>query len=146
MRDWALPVARIVALAAFAGALAGCSIAIPIAPLYSAEDEVTGSIDKPEPLAAEIDAEDLPYADLALASALDPKGKGAAVAWAGTNSGAKGSFTPVAAAYRLADGSVCRAFIAEIETSTVRHALQGSACRPANGVWRVKDLRPWKAA
>ena len=133
---------RLAATLAAVAVLAGCSIAIPIPSLYP-DDDTTGSI-RPV-LSRQLDADDLRRADAAMAAALDPKREDIPVAWANPASGAKGSFTPVAAVYRLANGNTCRAFLAEIDVpASTAQFMQGSACSAGSGKWAIHDLRPWK--
>ena len=141
---WAIPPARIVAGACFL-ALTGCSTSIPLPSLIS-RDDVTGSIDKPSPeLSKTLDPEDWRRARAALGVALDPQGNGGLVNWDNPQSGVRGAFTPVGAAFPSGD-RICRAFVAEIGGKTTAKELQGVGCREKNSDWTVDDLKPWKKA
>jgi hypothetical protein len=135
---------RLAAIVAVLAAMGGCSIAIPMSSLYPDDDETTGSINRPPVLSRQLGEDDLKRADAAMAAALDPKRNDVPVAWANPASGAKGSFTPVATAYRLANGNTCRTFLAEVDApASAAQFMQGSACK-ADGKWMIHDLRPWK--
>lgn len=136
--------------------LGGCSISLP---MMSSDSKAnvdyapTGSIAKASapvatpqvaPLSRKLDVEDWRRARAALATALDPQGNGATVAWDNPQSGRKGSFIPVAAPYPV-DGQVCRAFIAKIDAPDSREVVQGSACRVGGtDDWDVRDLKPFQ--
>ncbi len=134
--------ARAAALAC-ALALGGCSTSIPLPSLIS-HDDVTGSIEKPLPeLSRTLDPEDWRRARAALGVALDPQGNGAAVNWDNPQSGVRGAFTPVGAAFPSGD-HVCRAFVAELGGTARPLQLQGVGCREKNGEWIVGDMKPWR--
>lgn len=131
-----------------AGALAGCSIAIPVSSpsgmWKGAPEDTTASIPKRAPtLSHALDSEDARRAGAAMSTALDPQGSGATVNWDNPQSGAKGSFTPVGQAYPL-DGKVCRAFLAEVAARETQDKLQGAACREKSADWALIDVKPWK--
>lgn len=146
---------RALALAMVCGlALAGCSMSLPL--MGSASDagvdrEPTGSIAKASvatasasPLSHNLETEDWRRARAALATALDPQGNGATVAWDNPQTGRKGTFIPVAAPYPV-DGQVCRAFIAKIDGGDVKEVVQGSACRiGGTDDWTVRDVKPFR--
>lgn len=106
--------------------------------------DVTGSIPKPPPtLCKTLDIEDTRRASAALSTALDPQGSGASVNWDNPQSGAKGAFTPVGAAYPL-DGKICRAFIADVNARDAGEKLQGVACREKTAEWMLTEVKPFK--
>lgn len=138
------------ALAACAAvfASAGCSMSIPLSPFKAsaADADVTGSINKPvTALSRRLDAEDWRRARAALGTALDPQGNGSVVSWENAQTGAKGTFVPVAQIYP-SDDKICRAFIARIETDGGLEDVQGTACRDTSPEWSILDARPWKKA
>jgi surface antigen len=120
-----------------------CSLSFPMSPLTS-EDAPTGSIKSPAAATAlpGLDAQDWQSARAALNQALDQKGRSTGVTWSNPKSGARGSFTAVAAAYQN-DDRRCRAFKADLLTpSDPPRILSGSACRAPGGEWvpsGVKD-------
>jgi surface antigen len=124
--------------------LAGCSMSFPL-PSLVAHDEVTGAIGEAagSPLSRDLGAEDWRRAKAALATALDPQGSGAQVAWDNPDTRIKGSFTPVGSPFVKSD-EICRAFLATIVGQVATASLQGSACRPSGGEWSVKDVKPWR--
>ncbi|MCB1537219.1 MAG: hypothetical protein KDJ44_21555 [Rhodoblastus sp.] len=113
--------------------------------------EPTGSIAKTSvtttnasPLSHNLETEDWRRARAALATALDPQGNGATVAWDNPQTGRKGTFIPVAAPYPV-DGEVCRAFIAKIDGGDAKEVVQGSACRTGGtDDWTVRDVKPFR--
>ena len=149
--------ARSTAVVLCALGLAGCSLSLPMmgsSTGIEVDREPTGTIAKtavrkPEasaisPLSHNLDVEDWRRARAALATALDPQGNGATVAWDNPQTGRKGTFIPVAAPYPV-DGQVCRAFIAKIEASEAKENVQGSACRVGGtDDWNVQDVRPFR--
>ena len=138
---------------ALAFASGGCATS-GIGPLFAdkakpdvAADVVTGSIKTP-PAAAKTATGLPPEADLAYARAAvkDLLGAGRATAsapWENPKTGARGTVTPIAAAYPQA-GTTCRDFLASYVRDRVEAWLQGEACRGKEGPWEVKSLRPWK--
>ncbi|MEI2735209.1 MAG: RT0821/Lpp0805 family surface protein [Rhodoblastus sp.] len=140
-----------VAVCALGLAGAGCSLPLPMgaASLSGVDREPTGSIAKTaataaSPLSHNLDGEDWRRARAALATALDPQGNGATVAWDNPQSGRKGTFIPVAAPFPE-DGQVCRAFIAKVDGGEIKEIVQGSACRVGGtDDWTVRDIKPFR--
>ncbi len=127
-------------------AASGCSGVTPFASLTAADD-VTGSIPAPAtvaPAQMSLSPDDWAYAQGALARALDPQGAAAAVAWNNPTSGMRGEITPVGAVY-VAEGQVCRAFLAEIGGKEPARRLQGRGCRGSEGLWSISDVKPFGA-
>ncbi len=109
-----------------------------------AKTSAKATVESVSPLSHNLDVEDWRRARAALATALDPQGNGATVAWDNPQSGRKGAFIPVAAPYPV-DGQVCRAFIAKIEGADTKKSVQGSACRVGGtDDWNVQDVRPFR--
>lgn len=127
-------------------ATTGCAVSVPIASMKaSASDaDITSSIKHPTTLSPRLDAEDWRRARAAMGTALDPQGNGSVVTWDNTQTGAKGSFVPVAQIYP-SDDKICRAFLAKVETEGGLEDIQGTACRDT-GEWTIRDVRPWKRA
>lgn len=131
---------------------AGCSLSLPMmgsASLPGVDREPTGTIAKTaatatSPLSHNLDGEDWRRARAALATALDPQGNGATVAWDNPQTGRKGTFIPVAAPFPD-DGQVCRAFISKIDSGEAKEIVQGSACRVGGtDDWTVRDIKPFR--
>jgi hypothetical protein len=62
--------------------------------------------------------------------------------WQNPLTGARGTITPVAAAYR--DGMYeCRGFLASYVRADGETWLRGEACRGTTGRWVVRALKPW---
>jgi len=110
--------------------------------------ERTGSI-KPTKVAERTATGTLPPdADLALTKAavqdlLTRGGAHTSMPWENPRTGARGTVTPIAAAYTQ-DGFTCRDFLASYVRDGAESWLQGEACRIHQGRWEVKSLRPLK--
>ncbi|MEI9806073.1 MAG: RT0821/Lpp0805 family surface protein [Pseudolabrys sp.] len=116
--------------------------------LYSFGDksDQTGSI-SPPPGARQ--ASDLPpdtdlvFTRAAVSEVLNRPSNDASVPWENPRSGARGTVTPIAAAYTQA-GQTCRDFLASYVHGASQAWLQGEACKQQKGVWEVRSLKPWK--
>ena len=102
---------------------------------------------KPAKVSASAPAAKLPPdSDLALTKAavhelLSRKDQDASVPWENPRTGARGTVTPIAAAYTQ-DGFTCRDFLASYVRDGAESWLQGEACRIHQGKWEVKAIRP----
>jgi surface antigen len=88
---------------------------------------------------------DLAYASAAAADVLTKSGKGLSAPWENPRTGARGTVTPIAAAYSQ-DGSQCREFLASYVLKDSESWLTGEACRMQQGRWVVRSLKPWQRA
>jgi outer membrane surface antigen len=134
-------------LLALAFVLSGCSFSYQLDSLFSKKNETdaTGSMRAAarQP-AAEPPAEgDLAIARAAVSEVLTKGGKDTSMPWENPSTGARGTITPLAAAYDQ-DGITCRDFLASYVKNGNESWLQGEACRAARGKWEVRNLRPWK--
>jgi surface antigen len=86
---------------------------------------------------------DLAFARAAAAEVVARGGRDASVPWENPSTGARGTITPLAQAYRQEDGTTCRDFLASYVRDGSESWLQGEACRAARGPWEVRKLRPW---
>ena len=86
---------------------------------------------------------DLAIAKAAAAEAVNRKGKDVSVPWENPATGARGTVTPLAAAYSQ-NGATCRDFLASYVRDTTEAWLEGEACRMDGGGWEVRNLKPWK--
>jgi hypothetical protein len=86
---------------------------------------------------------DLAFARAAVAEVLARGGETASAPWENPRTGARGTVTPIAAAYDH-NGATCRDFLASYVRAGSEAWLQGEACRQNGGKWEVKSLRPWK--
>jgi 17 kDa outer membrane surface antigen len=119
--------------------------------LDASRAEMTGSITPrpvPVPRTARLAGEAPPDADLvfareAVADALSQDGKSASTPWENPNTGARGTITPLAAAYTV-DGLTCRDFLASYVRDKTESWLQGEACRIHQGRWEVRSMKPWR--
>jgi surface antigen len=144
----AVTLAALVALALASG---GCSFSYKLDSVFSRDankPEVTGALSsRAEPAAAAAvgvqpgDA-DLAFAKAAAAEALARSGD-VSVAWENPGTGARGTVTPLAAAYTQ-DGFTCRDFLASYVHKDSESWLQGEGCRIHQGRWEVRHMKPLK--
>jgi 17 kDa outer membrane surface antigen len=83
---------------------------------------------------------DLAVASAATTTLLDYRDGGP---WENPATGARGTITPLAAAYRD-NGVECRDFLASYVHERAEAWMQGEACRNRIGGWEVRNLRPWR--
>lgn len=88
-------------------------------------------------------ASDLAYAKVAASEILTRGAKDSSQPWENPQSGARGTVTPLADAYRL-EGALCRDFLASYVAEGSESWLQGEACREGKGKWEVRRLKPWR--
>jgi surface antigen len=105
--------------------------------------DVTGSIAPASSGSDEPTEADLAFARNAASDVLTKGGKDSSQPWENPSTGARGSVTPVAAAY-TADGRSCRDFLASFVNGRNENWLQGSACQAEHGRWEIHTLKPWK--
>jgi 17 kDa outer membrane surface antigen len=125
-------------------ALAGCSFSYQLDSLFDrkGDAELTSSLRQLPKVAAEPPAEgDLAIARAAVSEVLSKGGKDASMPWENPSTGARGTVTPLAAAYDQ-DGVTCRDFLASYVKNGNEAWLQGEACRARHGKWEVRALRP----
>ncbi len=141
-RGLAAPAALALALAA-----GGCSLSGQFDSVFGGNDkpDATGSITPPPGTkASELPPDaDLAFARIAVSEVLNRGGKDASQPWENPRSGARGTVTPIAAAYTQ-DGQTCRDFLASYVSGSSQAWLQGEACKQAKGAWEVRTLKPWK--
>ena len=130
-------------------AAGGCSLSYQLDTLFTKDKddgkaEQTGSIAKSEPAKVELPPDgDLVYTRAAATELLTRGSKDASVPWENPRTGARGTVTPIAAAYNQ-DGFTCRDFLASYVYDGSEAWLQGEACREGKGKWEVRSLKPWK--
>ena len=130
-------------------AAGGCSLSYQLDTLFTknkddAKAEHTGSIGKADSAKVEMPPDgDLVYTRAAAAELLTRGSKDTSVPWENPRTGARGTVTPVAAAYNQ-DGLTCRDFLASYVHDGAEAWLQGEACREHKGKWEVRSLKPWK--
>lgn len=127
----------------------GCSTSYQLGSLFGKDEEKpanTGSISpaaKTAHASAKLPDGDLAFAKAAATDVLSRGGKDASAPWENPQTGARGTVTPIAAAYNQ-DGAVCRDFLASYVREGSEAWLQGEACRVQRGPWEVRKLTPWK--
>ncbi len=105
--------------------------------------EVTGSL-RPSLSRAQGPTEaDLAFARNAASDVLTKGDKDSSQPWENPETGARGSVTPLAAAYD-SDGRTCRDFLASYVNGASERWLQGAACQSARGRWEIHSMKPWK--
>jgi surface antigen len=123
--------------------LGGCSFSYQLDSLF-AKNEADGLRPAVARAALEAPAEgDLAIARATASEILAKGGKDASMPWENPQTGARGTVTPLAAAYTH-DGAVCRDFLASYVRNGSESWLQGEACRVERGKWEVRQMRPWK--
>lgn len=109
------------------------------------DKDITGSL-RPSVAAASSKApteSDLALARNAASDVLTKGGKDSSQPWENPATGARGSVTPIAAAY-TAEGRTCRDFLASYVNGNSESWLQGAACQSGRGRWDIHTLKPWK--
>lgn len=132
---------------------AGCSTNVPLNAQKEDEKQLsTGSIGA-SAAAQQVPNEDaklppeadLAYARIAVAEVLARGVNYSSLPWENPASGARGTVTPLASAYRV-DGAICRDFLASYVAEGEEAWMQGEACRAGKGKgrWEVRRLKPWR--
>jgi surface antigen len=117
----------------------GCSLSRGDGAFAKMEDgEVTGALTDKAPTES-----DLAFARNAASDVLTRGSKDFSQPWENPETGARGSVTPIAAAY-TADGRTCRDFLASYVNGRSEAWMQGGACRSEHGRWEIHTLKPWK--
>ncbi|MGH8064575.1 MAG: RT0821/Lpp0805 family surface protein [Candidatus Entotheonellia bacterium] len=83
-----------------------------------------------------MDAADREKANTAAAQALESVPAGQSVAWRNPDSGNTGAVTPVRT-YQTSAGQYCREYTQTITVGGEKHQSYGTACRQADGTWRI---------
>jgi 17 kDa outer membrane surface antigen len=135
---------------------AGCSFNYQLGSMFEkhkdeSKGDTTGSImprptarSEPAKLAGEAPLDtDLVYAREAVADALSQDSKSTSTPWENPKTGARGTITPITAAYTV-DGLTCRDFLASYVRDKTESWLQGEACRIHQGKWEVRSMKPWR--
>lgn len=125
----------------------GCSLSSQFDSLFgSGSSDQTGSI-TPPPGAKPVDQmppdADLAYTKAAVSEVLSRGKKDASLPWENPHTGARGTVTPIASAY-VEGGQTCHDFLASYVNGSAQAWLQGEACKPRQGAWEVRSLKPWK--
>jgi hypothetical protein len=133
-------------LAVVSCAASGCSAKLPA--MAGKDDDKpaqTGSIlNPPSPEGSGLPpASDLAYAKVAAAEVVSLDSKDASLPWENPASGARGTVTPLTAAYRV-EGELCRDFLASYVSEGAESWFQGEACREAKGKWEVRRMKAWR--
>jgi len=86
---------------------------------------------------------DMALARIAASDVLTKGDKDSSQPWENPTTGARGSVTPLAAAYSN-EGRTCRDFLASYVKERTESWMQGAACRTSQGHWEIRSLRPWR--
>jgi surface antigen len=121
----------------------GCSLSKNDGAFARMEDgEATGSIPAAQPATGPTET-DLAFARNAASDVLTKGDKDASQPWENPSTGARGSVTPLAAAY-TSEGRTCRDFLASYVSGRSESWWQGGACKADHGRWEIHTLKPWK--
>jgi hypothetical protein len=122
----------------------GCSLSRTDAAFAKMEgSDETGSIGPAQPANESPTEADLAFARNAASDVLTRGSKDFSQPWENPKTGARGSVTPIAAAY-TSDGRTCRDFLASYVNGRSESWLQGGACKSGHGQWEIHTLKPWK--
>ena len=137
--------ARLCSVLVVALSVGGCSYQLEsISSKGRGDVEHTGSIRSPMASAAAPSQDaDLAVARAAVNEAFSKGGKDTSTPWENPSTGARGTITPLAAAYSQ-DGMTCRDFLASYVRNGAESWLQGEACRGGQGPWEVRHMKPWR--
>jgi 17 kDa outer membrane surface antigen len=133
---------------ALALAVSGCGFSYQLDNLFAKKEEGAGEhagslrLVTPKPAADPPAEADLAAARAAASEVLTKGGKDVSMPWENPRTGARGTITPLASAYRQ-DGTTCRDFLASYVKNGTEAWLHGAACRAERGKWVVRTLRPW---
>ena len=119
----------------------GCSLWRGEGPFARAEGEVTGTLGERDHEPTE---GDLAFARNAASDVLTRGDKDSSQPWENPLTGARGSVTPLAAAYSADDGRTCRDFLASYVNGKTESWLQGAGCHAGGGRWEIHTLKPWR--
>ncbi len=135
-------------LAAFCAlSLGGCSISYKLESMFGEKEDpkpvTTGTVQpaKATGSATAPSERDLAYAKATVSELMARGGADTSLPWENPQTGARGTVTPVAAAYSH-EGFMCRDFRASYLREGSEAWLQGEACRVHQGKWEVKSMRP----
>ncbi len=111
----------------------------------SDKSDATGSIKSATE--AQASAQLPPEADLiftrrAVSEVLGRGQKDASVPWENPATGARGTVTAIASAYKV-DNAECRDFLASYVQGSKESWLRGEACKRGKGPWEVRAFKPW---
>jgi 17 kDa outer membrane surface antigen len=136
------PAGTVLTLILIGSGSGGCSLSRTDGAFARMEDgDATGSV---RPLAEKPPTDsDLAFARNAASDVLTKGGKDFSQPWENPETGARGSVTPIAAAYS-SDGRTCRDFLASYVNGRSESWLQGGACKSDHGQWEIHTLKPWK--
>jgi 17 kDa outer membrane surface antigen len=139
-----LRLAALAAAMAFGVSTGGCSYKLGGFLGKEEKPELTSSVSRPAREKASVPGEtDLALTKAAVHDVLSRGGQDTSAPWENPRTGARGTVTPIAAAYSQ-DGFTCRDFLASYVREGDESWLQGEACRVHQGKWEVKNLRPLK--
>jgi hypothetical protein len=121
----------------------GCSQLKNYSAFARMEDtEATASVNLSKARAPAPTESDLAFARNAASDVLTKGDKDSSQPWENPETGARGSVTPIAAAYS-SDGRTCRDFLASYVNGGNESWLHGAACQTAHGRWEIHTLKPW---
>jgi hypothetical protein len=136
-REWRkVATRRIIAAAALAAGLGGCSMSIP----GFIDRQPTGSI---RPKTYPFAAEDWSVVEPVLRASLRAEEGADPATWANADSGRRGEVLGVGRAFTR-DGAVCRTFTARIEEAGASRRMQATGCESRDKDLAISDAAPFK--
>jgi hypothetical protein len=144
-RLWRLRAKAIALAVALGAATSACSLNYKLDSFSDKGDKGAQTAARAAPAAPEAapSENDLAYTKAAAALVLARTEKDASQNWINPGTGARGTVTPITAAYTQ-DGFQCRDFLASYIRDGAESWLQGDGCRIHQGKWTVRKLRPLK--
>jgi surface antigen len=109
---------------------------------FSRDDRTDSITSISAPNAGAFSNTDLAVAGAATSALLEHDG-GASGPWENPLTGAHGTITPLATAYRD-NGIECRDFLTSYVREKAEAWMQGEACRNGSGRWEVRNFKPWR--
>jgi surface antigen len=136
------PAGAVMTLILIGAGSGGCSVSRNDASFARMEEgDTTGSIGGASGIVPS--DTDLAFARNAASDVLTKGDKDASQPWENPSTGARGSVTPLAAAYS-SEGRTCRDFLASYVNGRTESWWQGGACKSVHGQWEIHTLKPWK--
>jgi hypothetical protein len=136
------PAGTVLTLILIGSGSGGCSLSRSDGAFARMEDNETTASVGPQAEKPPTDS-DLAFARNAASDVLTRGGKDFSQPWENPETGARGSVTPIAAAYS-SEGRTCRDFLASYVNGRSESWLQGGACKADHGQWEIHTLKPWK--
>ena len=123
--------------------VAACTMPAPFGSFSRDDRDTTASISGRFAPASAFSNTDVAAASAATSTLFERSAGEASTTWENPLTGAHGTITPLATAYRD-NGIECRDFLASYVREKAEAWMQGEACRNIAGRWDVRDMKPWR--